>query len=242
MSTGPVSKLLDDGYFMVSYDLPLENPHAVLPVLQRPSNTNGEPAVLQSRASTIGEHANRHLSRSASPSADAMPMSIKTDATEFEESASVSLKFELENAEFESIDVDEFRKQTLKKMIQLNVPNTLSSAELRRAAIYKTSHVVVSYVWFSKMEPDILEIPAPSNWNATVDDRVAALLFLIWPQEESSQIWLYCGSLGRWESVQIGDEFIKDAAGWKKVESTGEYVLQIKEHVARLHRKVRATR
>lgn len=58
-NTAP-STLLDGGYFVVSYDLPLENAYAILPVLKGPTS-QGEPALLESRASTDLERTNRYV-------------------------------------------------------------------------------------------------------------------------------------------------------------------------------------
>lgn len=52
--------LLDDGFFVASYDLPLENPCAVLPALKG-RTSQGEPTLLQTRASTDLERTNRYL-------------------------------------------------------------------------------------------------------------------------------------------------------------------------------------
>lgn len=52
--------LLDGGFYEISYDLPLENAHAVLPVLKGPTGP-GEPALLDSRPSTDSERTNRYI-------------------------------------------------------------------------------------------------------------------------------------------------------------------------------------
>ncbi|KAJ6567782.1 hypothetical protein B0H10DRAFT_1965242 [Mycena sp. CBHHK59/15] len=207
----PASTLLDGGFYEVSYDLPLENAYAVLPVL-KDLTSQGEPALLDSRPTDSQRSNSAVLSaiETQIPADEAQP---ETELLSAQPTDRATLNFE--DCEFETIDPDDFRRETLTQTVR---------TALRRYGIAKTNRLIVSYVFYSTVAPD-LEVRAPEEWKEVVNQRTPVLLFMVWPQQtDGGKIWLYSPEC-RWETVKIGDEFSDE---WKRVEmGSGQYVLQI---------------
>ncbi|KAJ7468354.1 hypothetical protein B0H11DRAFT_1921221 [Mycena galericulata] len=230
-----LSTLLDGGYFVVSYDLPLENAYAVLPVLNGPTS-QGEPALSDSRASTYLEHTDSaFLSGTVTPKSET---TIKTNDAQSEQPKGMAT-LDLEEADFEPIDIDRFRMETLKQTVSIAFllrADYFPSTQLRRIAIRKTKQSVISYVWYSTVAPDLSTVQEPQGWKEVHNGRTAALLFMTWPQGNDIRIWIHSPEL-RWETVNIGDEFGSDAGEWKRKEGSGEYILEVDDHAVKLIRK-----
>ncbi|KAJ7736341.1 hypothetical protein DFH07DRAFT_966854 [Mycena maculata] len=224
------STLLDGGYFVVSYDLPLENPYAVLPALQGPENP-GDPALLDSRASTDLERNNSASSCMTSTLENGTDEALsEADVSVLSAEPRYTAPTNFEDADFKTIDIDKHRMQALKKIVR---------TEIRHTKIFKMQQVVVSYVWISDERPDISQIQAPQGWKdpKPPNNHIPALLFMVWPRPHDSEdnIWLHSPALG-WQTVKTGDAFdyLTDEGEWRKIEGLGKYQLKVHEGAVKL--------
>lgn len=100
---------------------------------------------------------------------------------------------------------------------------------IRYYTIRGMNECVASYIWDSTMAPDLSEGQGSLALNEACKDRSPVLLFMIWPQEQDTQIWIYIPEVG-WEVVKVGDGFVNNAGRWRREkEGSGEYVLTLGE-------------
>ncbi|KAK7024125.1 hypothetical protein R3P38DRAFT_2779670 [Favolaschia claudopus] len=206
---------MSSGSYEVTYNLPLDNPHVVLPRLPEPHEGEDEPALYVSRPSTALERTNsQYLSSAPAPPMKPALQSITTTHTNV---------FNMEEADFRIVDPDNFRTEILDKMM----PRT----QLKYSTIRGSARCVASYIWHSNRSPDCSQVPVPDGWAAPQKDRSCLLLFLVWPgPQEGPKIWTL--TLGQqWDAIQVGDEFVLTEEGelQRTSKGLGQYVVNLSE-------------
>ncbi|KAJ7656926.1 hypothetical protein DFH06DRAFT_1132137 [Mycena polygramma] len=229
--------LLEGGFYKVSYDLPLDNAYAVLPVLKGP--TIREPALLQSRPSTNLERTNSAFltvitpktASGETPADGPQPQPENVDEIQSDSDGNETPTDETQpepQPDCDRIDLPLgqprgrpaliFEEDELQRVdpdeYRRQHPSQRATT-LQHCGITSTSFSVVSYVWHSNAAPD-LEMQAPEGWREPIGmrSRIPVLLFMVWPQEDVITIWLHTPE-SRWEAATLGDEFSRE---FKRVE------------------------